>query len=160
MTGGASTMVVHVGQRGRDMPGLVAYLYGPGKSDEHTNQRMIASSPVLAMAYPGALNKAEAHNLGRIIDASWRARVAPELAVVGAAQGGIPRDAVRPGAGVGDGIGLTDFDAEHAYHLIVSLPPGEAWSDEQWETVAHDLVEGMGFSPDPPVGVGFARVVE
>lgn len=142
-------MVVHVGKRGRDMAGLVGYLYGPGKSDEHTNQRMIASSSGLAMAYQGALSRDEAHDLGRLIESSWRARVAPELAVVGAAQGGIPRDAVRPGAGDGDANGLTDFDAEHVYHLIVSLPPAEAWTDEQWETIAHDVVQGMGFTSGP-----------
>ena len=142
-------MVVHVGKRGRDMAGLVGYLYGPGKSDEHTNQRMIASSSGLAMAYQGALSRDEAHDLGRLVESSWRARVAPELAVVGAAQGGIPRDAVRPGAGDGDANGLTDFDAEHVYHLIVSLPPGEAWTDEQWEIIAHDVVQGMGFTSGP-----------
>lgn len=142
-------MVVHVGKRGRDMAGLVGYLYGPGKSDEHTDQRMVASSPGLAMAYQGALSRDEAHDLGRLVESSWRARVAPELAVVGAAHGGIPRDAVRPGAGDGDANGLTDFDAEHVYHLIVSLPPGEAWTDEQWETIAHDVVQGMGFTSGP-----------
>lgn len=35
---------------------------------------------------------------------------------------------------------------EHVYHLIVSLPPGEEWTDQQWATVAIETVAGMGFT--------------
>lgn len=39
--------------------------------------------------------------------------------------------------------------SEHVYHLIVSLPPGGQWTDEQWAIVAEDLAVGMGFTEGP-----------
>ena len=40
-------MITKVG-RGSRMRGLVTYLFGPGKSDEHTNQRVVAAyDPIL-----------------------------------------------------------------------------------------------------------------
>lgn len=146
MSGVPSTMVVHVGERGKDMPGLMKYLYGGGKTDEHTNQRMVASSPGLAMAYQGALSPAEARDLGRVVESSWRAQLVPQLAIANASGGGVSSEVLKDGSVFG---GVRDFDREHVYHLIVSLPPGEGWTDDQWATVAEDLVRGMGFTDGP-----------
>lgn len=143
MTGGASTMVVHVAKAGKDMPGLMRYLYGPGKSDEHTNQRMIASSTGLAEAFPGALTPAEASELARVVDMSWREQMAESSAMAGVGRGGVSRSTLRTGGGPET---VTDADKEHVYHLIVSLPAGNGWTDEQWATVARDVVAGMGFN--------------
>lgn len=143
MIGSPSTMVVHVANGGKDMPGLVRYLYGPGKSDEHTNQRMIASSAGLAEAFPGALTPAEASELGRAADLSWREQMAETSALAGVGRGGVSRATLATGGGPDT---LTEEDKDHVYHLIVSLPPGSQWTDEQWAAVAEDLVMGMGFT--------------
>jgi len=144
--GAPSTMVVHVAKAGKDMPGLLRYLYGPGKSDEHTNQRMITSSTGLAEAYPGALTSSEASELGRVVDLSWRDQMAEASALAGVGRGGVSRATLRTGGGPGT---VEDSDKQHVYHLIASLPPGSQWTDQQWAVIAEDLVTGMGFTEGP-----------
>jgi len=139
--GVASTMVVHVAPRGKDMPGLMRYLYGPGKTNEHTDQHAVAASSDLEFAFAGSLTGAEASELGRALEAAWHEQMAEANALVGAGRGGVSRSTMKSGTGA-----VTDAEKEHVYHLIVSLPPGASWSDEQWSTVARDVVEGMGFS--------------
>ncbi len=139
--GAASTMVVHVAPRGKDMPGLMRYLYGPGKTNEHTDQHAVAASSDLEFAFAGSLTGAEASELGRALEAAWHEQMAEANALVGAGRGGVSRSTMKSGTGA-----VTDAEKEHVYHLIVSLPPGAAWSDEQWSTIARDVVEGMGFT--------------
>lgn len=143
MTGRPSTMVVHVAKRGKDMPGLMRYLYGPGKANEHIGQRMVAGSLGLEMAYAGALTPSEAGSLGQVMQMAWRREVIEQLAVAGQRGTGISSETMS--AGIGSSV-LSHSDKEHVYHLIVSLPPGEHWTDEQWATVAADIVGGMGFT--------------
>lgn len=139
----ASTMVVHVAPRGKDMPGLVRYLYGPGKANEHTDQHAIAASNGLEFGYSGSLSPADASELGRVLEASWHDQMAEANALVGAGRGGVSRASLAAGGPV------PDSEKEHVYHLIVSLPPEARWTDEQWAIVARDVVEGMGFSEGP-----------
>ena len=140
----ASTFTIKVSPRGKDAAGLVQYLYGPGKANEHTNQHMVASSPALMAAYPGALSKAEARELGHTLEQAWRAQAREQLAMAGQEARGVS-SAVRA-SGTGQGELLTSREKEHVYHVIVSQPPGANWSDEQYATIAHDVAQGMGFS--------------
>lgn len=141
--GAASTMVVHVAPRGKDMAGLMRYLYGSGKGNEHTNQHTLAGSLGVEFGFAGGLSLAEASELGRALETSWHEQVAEANALVGAGQGGVSRASMKAGQGP-----VSDGEKEHVYHLIVSLPPAASWSDEQWATVAGDLVQGMGFTTD------------
>lgn len=151
-------MVVHVAPRGSDMPGLMRYLYGPGKADEHRDQRMVAGSAMLPDAYVGSLGTGEATQLGNLLERAWHLQAAEQLAIAGGGHGGVTyarRGRVGPaGEGGGDVLDV-DVDAQesprrpHTYHLIASLPPGAEWTDEQWATVAGDLVEGMGLATGP-----------
>ncbi len=168
----ASTFVVKIakpaggGKAGKDAAGLLRYLYGPGRSDEHTDQHAVAGSMGLVMAYPGALSSREATGLGRTIELSWRHQYADQLALVGATTGsagggshlgGVPRSLMPFQAGP---AGVPEAEKEYAYHLIVSLPPGAGWDDEQWATAAQDVVTGMGFSdgPDDEAGCRWVAV--
>ncbi len=146
MSGGPSTMVVHIAKRGRDMPGLLRYLYGPGKENQHTDQRMVAGSAGLTMAFPGQLTPGEATMLGQAVQLSWRTQMSEQLAVAGVGQGGISSAVLTAGSHPG---AVTESEKEHVYHLIASLPPGNIWDDEQWATVAGDMVSGMGFTSGP-----------
>lgn len=134
-------MVVHVAPRGKDMAGLMRYLYGPGRANEHTDQRAVAASGDLHVAYSGALTPVEASELGRLVESSWHEQMAETNALAGVGRGGVSRSTLTRGGGP-----VAEGDKEHTYHLILSLPPGEAWSDEQWATIARDTMEGMGFT--------------
>lgn len=140
----ASTMVVHVAPRGKDMAGLVRYLYGPGKANEHTDQHAVAASNGLEFGYSGALTAAEASELGRLLEESWHDQMAEANVLVGAGNGGVARASMKAGGGE-----ASDSEKEHVYHLIVSLPPGTVWSDDEWAMIARDVVKGMGFSAGP-----------
>ncbi|MGO2521009.1 MAG: relaxase/mobilization nuclease domain-containing protein [Microbacterium sp.] len=113
---------------------LVKYLYGPGRSDEHTNQRMLAGSPQL-MAMAGALDltaDAEARAaLARQFDGAWRQvrreKGLPLIPDEGETLRGVAR-------------------ADRVYHATLSLGPKDgALSDEQWTQAARDFVREMKF---------------
>ena len=143
----ASTFVIKVAPRGKDAPGLMKYLFGPGKANEHTDQHLVAGSASLKEAYAGALAPDEARELGRVIEQAWRAQAQESLALVGQEARGVSSATLTSGGAQGEL--LTTGQKEHVYHVIVSQPPGHAWSDEQYETIAHDVAQGMGFSSGP-----------
>lgn len=78
-------MIGKISRYGSDAPGLVAYLLGPGKSNEHTNPRVIASTGAgeldgglwyagdeTWMTQVGTLDSTDARELGRLIESDWR----------------------------------------------------------------------------------------
>ncbi len=134
-------MIVRALQTGKDAAGLTRYLFGPGKANEHTNQRMIAGSAELTGEWSGqALTMREATHLGRVVEASWRRQYAPELAMVGAGQGGVARENLRAGD---DAVAGQD----HVFHATISLHPSEGpFTDEQWAEIAARYMNGMGFT--------------
>lgn len=81
-------MIAHVCARGKSMPGLMRYLYGPGRKDEHADQHMVASSGQLSNEWDGALSASEAGQIGRIVEAAWREHHVEQDALVGASTGG------------------------------------------------------------------------
>lgn len=144
MIGGASTMVVQVSSQGKSATGLMGYLYGEGRRNEHENQHAVFATHSMDAAYPGALAPDEARELGRVLEASWAQAMRTELSSVGAPGRGVDHN------GLVDGVGpIPDQDKDHMYHLIVSLPPGNEWTDEQWSKVGWDLVKGLGFTEGP-----------
>lgn len=138
-------MIIKVSsKRGKSMPGLVRYLYGPGKSDEHRDQHMIAGYGALPYLYAGNLAPHTATDLGRMVESSWRQQYRESLALSGAGAAGISSSTLATGGGPGE-----DGKA-HVYQLVVSLSPDEGtYTDEQWSKVAQDVVTGMGFADGP-----------
>lgn len=141
-----STFIVKVSGRGTDMGGLMRYLYGPGESDEHTNQHMIAGSPEVRFAFSGRLSRSEATKLGRVLESSWREQMAEANMLAGIGAGGVSRASLRRTDHEATPEGVPDSTKEHVYHLIVSLPPGKNWTDEQFATVAGEYVKRLGFN--------------
>lgn len=150
-------MIAHVCPRGKSMPGLMRYLYGPGKDgrEVHIDQHMIASSGSLVAEWSGALSPAEAAMLGRGLEDSWREQHAEQRGLVGAAN----RGGVSAASLIADGT-ARDTEREHVYHVALSLKAGESFTDEQWAAVAGDFVQGMGFTsgPDDTVGSSWVAV--
>lgn len=97
-------MIVRVIESGSDLPGLAAYMWGPGKAEEHTNQHMIASTGAgeqrigdASFFFAGeqavrlgdaTLESADAREEGRKIERHWRhfreQSKTPAMAAVGA----------------------------------------------------------------------------
>nr|WP_145230620.1 hypothetical protein [Rudaeicoccus suwonensis] len=121
---------------------MMRYLYGPGKKDEHRDQHMVVGYGALPMLYEGALSSKLATDLGKVVEGKWRASYREHLAVAaGGPSKGISSSTLATGGGP-DEVGK-----EHVYHVIASLDPGEgAYTDEQWQTVATEIVQGLGFA--------------
>lgn len=132
-------MMPNVTQGGR-MAGLVMYLAGPGRANEHIDQRLIAGHDLVTFAVePGkALSRDDALDIANILDAP------------------------RKQHGTTVQVPVKEFDQEtsqyvttgkkdaHVWHCSLALRADEGkLSDEKWAEIAHDFVEGMGFiDPD------------
>ncbi|GAB2864469.1 relaxase/mobilization nuclease domain-containing protein [Nocardioides pacificus] len=133
-------MIIRVLDMGKDAAGLTRYLFGPGKANEHTNQRLVAGSVELHAEWGGAaLSMREATQLGRIVEMNWRRQYVPELAVAGQGATGVSRANLASGEDAVPG-------QAHVFHAALSLHRDEGQlSDEQWQRVADEYVRGMGF---------------
>lgn len=113
---------------------LVTYLYGPGRANEHTDQRMVAgSSQLISMA--GAMNLAgdsEARAaVAREFDGAWRQVRREKGLPLNPVEGETLRGVAR---------------ADRVYHATLSLGPEDGTlSDEQWAEAARDFVREMRF---------------
>jgi hypothetical protein len=104
--------------RGSDPGGLVGYLFGPGRANEHTDQRVIAAAETLGIEDGRRLDfredREEIRELGRALDTHRKAM----------------------------GVEITDG---HVWHCSISLRPDESLSDEQWAEAARLAVKELGF---------------
>jgi hypothetical protein len=112
--------------RGKSMPGLMDYLFGPGSQNEHVDQHLVAgyedcehsAPPELWQSEPGMVRRvrAQARALG------WELE--------------FPNRRYR-----------AEVSAGHVWHCSLSLRPDEGpLTDEQWPQAARMLVETLGFS--------------
>lgn len=99
------------------MSGLMLYLAGPGKTNEHTNQRVITGSDSLVQyTEEASLDKGVVMRMSRELDADKR----------------------RTG---------TEIPKGHVFHASLSLNPDDKQlNDEQWSEVAHDFMREMDFT--------------
>lgn len=125
------------GTRGTSTGGLLRYLFGPGKANEHTHPHLVASW-----------------------DPEWLADgVFAELIGQrgGLAKLGRDIDAAMTGHEV-------DVDGGHVYHVALSVPPADSnaadgfFGDALWRELAEEAVAHMGFGPDSD-GTGGCRWV-
>ncbi|MGW0594359.1 hypothetical protein [Streptosporangium sp. NPDC002607] len=105
-------------KHGHDIGGLMRYLFGPGRANEHRDQRVIAADEILDVADGTRLDALQ--HWERVLELGHRlddhrviARMAPE-------QGWV-------------------------WHCAISLPAEETLSDEQWAIVARAAVARLGF---------------
>lgn len=126
-------MIARVHESGKDMAGLVGYLVGPGKANEHTHPTVVAASGTLAAEFAGTQwDTAKKGELARVVDGAWRQLRREQ---------GLPLDVGQQDAGTGPAKG------EHVFHVSLSLGPAEAkLTPEQWQGVAAEYVDGMDFA--------------
>ncbi len=116
--------------RGGDMAGLVRYLSGPGRHEEHVAPRVIAGSDeVLALVGAGGLDRGRARELARVLDGPHRRWGTTAPVAVKDRESG-ERTGTRDG---------------HVWHCSLAVPAGEELSDAQWARVGGRVVEQMGW---------------
>lgn len=132
---------------GARMTGLVMYLAGPGKANEHTNPHVVAASSRDVFAAGGAgatMTDANAYDVASTVD---EARVVFGTEVT-------RRDTKKLKAAMerGEAGRAAIADAtkdENVWHCSLSMPPDvDALDDATWSQIAHDFMTGMGFDTD------------
>ena len=126
-------MIVRVHENGQDMGGLVRYLTGPGKANEHANQHVLAASGTLAAEFAGTdWDQQKNADLARMLDGAWRQT---------------RREQNLPLVATGDDAGRGAARAEHVFHVSLSLGADQGkLSDEQWAQIAGEYVDAMDFA--------------
>lgn len=116
--------------RGSDIAGLLGYLVGPGRHNEHTDPHLVAGDPaILAWHDDTELSRAAAADIARALDEPRRL-----LAVE-----------------------VPDGDV---WHCSLSLKAEEGRiGDARWAAIATDFVEGMGFTTPTDDAAGAGAVV-
>lgn len=121
--------------RGARMSGLMTYLVGPGKSNEHTEQHLVAGdSAVMTMYGYDSLDKAAALEIAASLDAPRR-----EFGV------DVTRQVTRVDPDTGEVL-KERVDAS-VWHCSLSIAADEGQlSDEKWGQIAQEFVDRMGFT--------------
>ncbi|GAA1963998.1 relaxase/mobilization nuclease domain-containing protein [Kitasatospora viridis] len=114
-------MIPSIKAPGSNTRGLLAYLYGPGRHDEHLDPHIVASFSPLGLPDPGRDPHATLTQLGRILDEPVNLRNS------------------------GFGKKVTD----HVWHCPVRTAPGDRYlSDAEWGEIARRIVHAAGIAPD------------
>lgn len=105
--------------------GLLSYLFGPGRRDEHTDPHIVAAFAMPGLPDPGRVPLEERHDalteLATYLDQPVRAREQ------------------RLGKKV----------PQHVWHCPVRTAPGDRYlTDEEWAEVARRIVHATGIAPD------------
>ncbi len=123
---------------GGDTGGLMRYLVGPGRANEHENPHVIAGSRDIMRKWGGweTISVSQADELATRLDAYMHET------------GTFPTGKARrfnPATGAVEWNG--EIEATHVWHCSLSLSPEEAaLGDEVWGRIASDFMSEMGFS--------------
>lgn len=123
---------------GGDTGGLMRYLVGPGRANEHTNPHVIAGSRDIVRKWGDweTINVSQASEIATRLDAYMHE------------MGTFPTGKVRrfnPATGQVEWTG--EIEATHVWHCSLSLSPEEAaLGDEVWGRIASDFMDEMGFT--------------
>ncbi|MFF1914496.1 relaxase/mobilization nuclease domain-containing protein [Streptomyces sp. NPDC058239] len=113
-------MIAAIKAAGSNTRGLLAYLYGPGRHDEHLDPHLVAGFAMLGMPDPGRDENATLTELGHYLDEPVRLRNS---------EFGKP---------------VTD----HVWHCPVRAAPEDRYlSDAEWGEIAQRIVQAAGIAP-------------
>lgn len=123
---------------GGDTGGLMRYLVGPGRANEHENPHVIAGSRDIVRKWGD----------WETISVSQAGEIATRLDAYMHETGTFPTGKTRrfnPATGVVEWNG--EIEANHVWHCSLSLSPEEAaLGDEVWGRIASDFMDEMGFT--------------
>lgn len=131
---GAAAVMPNI-TRGARMSGLLVYLAGPGKANEHREPHLVAGDPAIMAWHDDAeLDRDAALDVAKQLDAPRRA-FGTEITVP-------VKRATEDGRT--EIVGARDA---HVWHCSLSLRAEEGQlTDAKWAAVARDFVDGMGFT--------------
>ncbi|MFJ8543055.1 relaxase/mobilization nuclease domain-containing protein [Streptomyces sp. NPDC093586] len=113
-------MIAAIKPAGANTRGLLAYLYGPGRHDEHLDPHIVAGFAMLGMPDPGRDENATLTELARHLDEPVRLRNSEF------------------------GRKVTD----HVWHCPVRAAPEDRYlSDAEWAEIAQRIVQAAGIAP-------------
>lgn len=122
---------------GGDMGGLMRYLLGPGRANEHTEAHLVAGSDVIMDRFGewSQLSPAQAGEVAKMLDRYMSSfGVRPEG----------PVRSFNPATGRTE---VVDLGPNHVWHCSLSLRPGEGpLSEDKWQAIAKDFMDAMGFT--------------
>ncbi|GHB20408.1 relaxase/mobilization nuclease domain-containing protein [Streptomyces chryseus] len=113
-------MIAAIKPAGSNTRGLLAYLYGPGRHDEHLDPHLVAAFAMLGMPDPGRDENATLTELGHHLDEPVRLR----------------------NSEFGKPV------TEHVWHCPVRAAPEDRnLSDTEWGEIAQRIVQAAGIAP-------------
>ncbi|WP_435127755.1 relaxase/mobilization nuclease domain-containing protein [Actinacidiphila sp. bgisy144] len=114
-------MIAAIKPSGANTRGLLAYLYGPGRHDEHLDPHIVAAFAALGLPDPGRDENATLTELARHLDAPVALR----------------------NSEFGKPV------ADHVWHCPVRAAPEDRHlSDTEWADIAHRIVTAAGIAPE------------
>lgn len=122
---------------GGDMGGLMRYLVGPGRANEHTEPHLVAGSRTIIKRWGdwSELSTAQAGEIARYLDSFMNETDRTSRG---------PIRKFDPAAGRTQ---VTDYGANHVWHCSLSLSPDEGpLSEEKWAAIARDFMDQMEFT--------------
>ena len=123
--------------RGGNVRGVLSYLLGPGRREEHTSPHLVAgSAEAVLMAGGRELEAADAVELARFLDEP-RLTFGEEVLIA-------KRDQNRR---------VVSTRPAHVWHCSLSLHPDEPdLEDDRWRQIAEQFVSEMGFAGEAVTG--------
>ena len=123
---------------GGDTGGLMRYLVGPGRANEHENPHVIAGSRDIVRTWGD----------WETISVSQAGEIATRLDAYMHETGTFPTGKVRHfNSATGKVEWTGEIEANHVWHCSLSLSPEEAaLGDEIWGRIASDFMDAMGFT--------------
>ena len=123
---------------GGNSAGLMQYLVGRGRANEHENPHLVAGSDVIMRRW-GAwdeLSPAQGYEIARFVD-----QFMSETGVKSMGKRRVFNDET------GEREVIEGPVANHVWHCFLSLSPREAaQGDERWQQIARDFADQMGFT--------------
>jgi hypothetical protein len=122
--------------KGADVGGVLRYLVGPGRANEHVAPHLVAGSDLALAGYgEGVLSAGGAGELARWIDAP---RIQHGVRMT------VPTTEVDLGTG---DRRVTGEREQHVWHASLALPVGDGpVGDARWRQVAEEFAEAMGLT--------------
>ncbi|WP_280220030.1 relaxase/mobilization nuclease domain-containing protein [Nocardia neocaledoniensis] len=129
--------------KGSNMGGLLRYLAGPGRANEHTDPRVVAGDLVTMTVYAGSIDVARAGELAKLLDSPRQTVLRGEPVLV--------TNYREARAKIAEGVPRKEaFEAatkdQNVWHCSLSLDPKEGQLDTaRWGEIARRFMEEMEF---------------